>query len=86
MSGYSPVINPINQLTNHTTACTHLPSSSTMVTVASLVTPTITPGGSSKDGSISTVKLSLPSYSVSSINGISKVVLVALIGKLTTTV
>ena len=86
MSGYSPVINPINQLTNHTIACIHLPSSSTRVTVASLVTPTITSGGSSKDGSISTLKLSLSSYSLSSISGISKVVLVALIGKLTATV
>ena len=54
-----------------------------MVTVASLVTPTVTPGGNLEDGSIVTVKLSLPSYSVSSISVIFNVALVALIGKLT---
>ena len=54
-----------------------------MVTVASLVTPTVTPGGSLEDGSIVTVKLSLPSYTVSSISVIFNVAWVALIGKLT---
>ena len=54
-----------------------------MVTVASLVTPTVTPGGSLEDGSIVTVKLSLPSYTVSSISVIFNVARVALIGKLT---
>ena len=82
-SEYSPITNPTNQLLNHTIAYTHLPSSSTMVTVASLVTPTVTLGGNLEDGSIVTVKLSLPSYTASSISVIFNVARVALIGKLT---
>ena len=59
----------------------YLPSSSTMVTIASLVTPTVTPDGSFEDGSIVTVKLSLPSNTISSISETFNVAKVALIGK-----